>query len=277
MRRPFIVLDEHWYWRENLLMRLLWPVARLIACNATFLIVPGIRAKKFWDFVGIPKRKVRVVNFDASILEPEEKHVKLSSKIRSVLNNKKIILYFGRLVKRKGVDFLIRAFAKLSKDDKDVVLLIAGEGVERGNLQRLCKELGLDGRVYFMGFANQDDKAAYFLACDIFVCPSITLGMPEIWGIVVDEAISLGKPVVVTTAVGSAYDLVRHGVNGYIVPEKNVDALCKAIKLILSDKNLRISMGKASKKLSEKITYRAFRSLDESIKSALLRTVPYMQ
>jgi glycosyltransferase involved in cell wall biosynthesis len=66
-------------------------------------------------------------------------------------------------------------------------------------------------------------------------------------------------------------------VNGYIVPEKNVDALCKAIKLILSDKNLRISMGKASKKLSEKITYRAFRSLDESIKSALLRTVPYMQ
>jgi len=254
-------------------MRILWPVARLIARNSTFLIVSGIRAKKFWDFVGIPRDKTKIVHFDVSILEPEEKHVKLSNEIRGTHSNKKIILYFGRLEKRKGIDFLIRAFGKFCWENEDVVLLIAGEGEARGSLQELCKEIGVDNRVHFASFVNEGDKAAYFLACDVFVCPSITLDMPEIWGLVVNEAMSIGKPIVATTAVGSAYDLVKHHLNGYVVPEKNVNALYEAIKTIISDEKLRANMGTASQDIiKQKFTYyHALEGFNEAIESALLR------
>lgn len=272
LAKPVIIVDEHWYWEENFLMRLLWPVVRLIALDANVLIVSGLRAKEFWRLAGIPKERLRLVNFDVSILELDEKHIKLADEIRKSHDNKKIVLYFGRLEKRKGVDFLIKAFSELSKEDLDVVLLIAGEGTEKESLQRLCKEMGLNDRICFAGFIDEENKPAYFWACDVFVCPSITLEMPEPWGIVVNEAISLGKPVVATTAVGCVPDLVRQGVNGYVVPEKDTEALHKAVKLILSDESLRIAMGKASKEISAETNYcSVFKALDESIKSVVLK------
>lgn len=271
MKKPLLVLDEHWYWRRNLLMVILWPIVRLIACNATLLIVSGIRSRKFWEIAGVPNEKIRIVHFDISLIEPEERHVNLSNKIRKSLGNKKVLLYFGRLVKRKGVDILIRAFAELSEEDPDLVLIIAGKGEERKPLVRLCEELGVDGRVHFAGLVDEDDKAAYFLSCDVFVCPSITLDMPEIWGLVVNEAMSIGKPVIVTTAVGSGDDLVKHNLNGYIIPENSVSALYGAMKTIISDEKLRNNMGKASREIVEqKFTYHhALESFNKAIDSVL--------
>lgn len=246
LRKPLILIDEHWYWQRTLPMRFLWPVARHIACVANALVVSGARSKKFWETASIPAEKIRIVYFDVNMLKVEGRHIKLARQIRESFGQRKIVLYFGRLVKRKGVDILIRAFARYLKDSKDAVLLVAGEGPEKDNLQKLCRELGVDDKVCFVGFVDETDKPAYFLASDIFVYPSITLGMPEIWGIAVSEAMSVGKPVIVTTALGCATDLVRHGVNGYVVPEKDEVALYKAIKLILIDKGLRVAMGRAS-------------------------------
>jgi glycosyltransferase involved in cell wall biosynthesis len=270
LRRPLINFDEHWYWQKTLPMMLLWPIARLIARHS-YLIVSGIRAMKFWTSVGVPSERMKIVHFDTSILEVEERHISTAKRLRESLKAEKVILYFGRLIKRKGVDYLIRAFAKLVREYDNVVLIIAGEGDEKKNLQNLCRMLNVEDRVHFVGFVKEEDKATYFLACDVFVCPSITLGMPEIWGIVVNEAMSAGKPVIVTTAVGCSSDLVRHGINGYIVPEKNVDALYKVLKLVLGDENLMINMGNASKRIiNECFTYSCvFRSLQESIETVL--------
>ena len=276
LRKPLIVLDEHWYWQKTLPMSVAWPVAKFIARNSV-LVVSGKISRNFWKLVGLPDRELRIVYFDTSSLKPEARHRLAAGKIRNVFH-KKIVLYFGRLVERKGVVFLIKAFADISKEDKDVVLIIAGDGEERGNLEKLSRDLGLSEKVYFTGFVSEDDKVSYFLACDLFVCPSITLGMPEIWGIVVNEAVSLGKPVVTTTAVGSAFDLVKHGVNGYVVPEKNVAALYRAIKTILNDANLRTSMGQASEKLSKNFTEdKVSESFGKTIESTLLRIVPPME
>jgi glycosyltransferase involved in cell wall biosynthesis len=216
---------------------------------------------------------MKIVHFDTSILEVEERHISTAKRLRESLKAEKVILYFGRLIKRKGADYLIRAFAKLVREHDDVVLIIAGEGDEKRNLQNLCRMLNVEDRVHFTGFIKEEDKATYFVACDVFVCPSVTLGMPEIWGIVVNEAMSASKPVIITTAVGCSFDLVKHGVNGYIVPEKDVDALYIALKLVLGDENLRIKMGEASKRIiNECFTYSCvFRSLQESIETVLKR------
>jgi glycosyltransferase involved in cell wall biosynthesis len=275
LRKPLVVLDEHWYWQKTLPMRVLWPIAKLVA-GTSVLVVSGSLSKKFWGIAGLSSEKIKVLHFDSSLLKPQVKHVLLAEKIKTQFS-KKIVLYFGRLIKRKGVDFLIKAFADISKEKKDVVLVIAGKGEERGNLEKLCKDLGLCNQVYFAGFVNEDDKVAYFLACDVFVCPSVTIGMPEIWGIVVNEAVSLGKPVVTTTAVGSSVDLVRHGINGYVVPERNVEALYRAIKIILDSEKLRVSMGKASEKIAEKFTYSLVsKGLGETVESAMKKAVPYV-
>jgi glycosyltransferase involved in cell wall biosynthesis len=270
LRKPLINFDEHWYWQKTLPMRLLWPIARLIA-HHSYLIVPGIRAMKFWTLADVPSERMKIVHFDTSILEIEERHISTAKRLRESLKAEKVILYFGRLIKRKGADYLIRAFAKLFREYDDVVLIIAGEGDEKRSLQNLCRMLNVEDRVHFVGFVKEEDKATYFLACDVFVCPSITLGMPEIWGIVVNEAMSAGKPVIVTTAVGCSSDLVKHGINGYIVPEKDVDALYRALKLVLGNKDLRINMENASKRIiDECFTYSCvFRSLQISIETFL--------
>jgi glycosyltransferase involved in cell wall biosynthesis len=269
-RRPLIFFDEYWYWRKSPLMRLLWPIGRLIACHS-YLIVPGIRSRKFWALAGVPSERIKIVHFDTSVLIVEEKHISAAKRLRESLKAEKVILYFGRLIKRKGVDYLIRAFAKLVMEHSDTVLIIAGEGEEKRNLQKLCRMLNVEDRVHFAGFVKEEDKPTYFLACDIFVCPSVTLEMPEIWGLVVNEAMSVGKPVIVTTAVGCSSDLVKHGVNGYIVPEKDADALYKALKLFLENENLMINAGKASKRIiNECFTYSCvFRSLQEVIEASL--------
>jgi len=130
LRRPLINFDEHWYWQKTLPMMLLWPIARLIA-HHSYLIVSGIRAMKFWTSVGVPSERMKIVHFDTSILEVEERHISTAKRLRESLKAEKVILYFGRLIKRKGVDYLIRAFAKLVREYDNVVLIIAGEGDEK--------------------------------------------------------------------------------------------------------------------------------------------------
>ena len=81
--------------------------------------------------------------------------------------------------------------------------------------------------------------------------PSITYGQADCWGYVVNEAMCCGKPVIATNAVGAAFDMVKDGKNGFIVPEKDADALYKAIKKIISEPELGRNMGLESKRIIE--------------------------
>lgn len=249
LRKPLLIFDEHWYWRENLLMKLYWPISRLIARHSTCLCVPGNLARKFWISAGLPAEKVRIIRFDVSTIKPEKKHYEMVKKLRSELGNKKVILYFGRLIKRKGIEYLIKAFYRLQREYKDVVLIIAGDGPERKNLRALCEYLGLNKTVYFTGFVKEENKPIYYMLSDVFVCPSITLEMPEIWGLVINEAMSVGKPIIATSAVGAAYDLVNNGINGFIVPEKDSISIYKALRKILASQKLCKKMGENSRKI----------------------------
>jgi len=248
LRKPIIIKDTHWYWPDTLPAKLFWPIARFMVKHANLFLCSKIVAQ-YYRSSGISPR-VKEAPVYASVINYNHEDVLRAKKLREKIGRKKIILYFGRLVRYKGASYLIRAFAKLLKESDDIFLIIAGEGPEKERLKKLCNELKLKN-ILFTGYVKHKDKPMLFLACDIFVHPATyekPEKAPEEWGLVINEAMSVGKPVVITTAVG-AKEIVRQGVNGFIVPPANADALYRVIKVLLEDDELRMRMGEMSKEI----------------------------
>jgi len=150
-----------------------------------------------------------------------------------------IVLFVGRLVPYKGVDVLLDAMAGLN-----AVALIVGEGPQRASLEAQAHRLGVASRVRFVGSVTDQELASLYRACDVFVLPSVT--RQEAFGVVQLEAMAAGKPVV-STDLGTGVGWVnRHGETGYVVPPRDAGALREAIQRLLTDPDLRRSMGEAA-------------------------------
>lgn len=256
LRKPVIIRDTYWYWsNEPLLNSILWPISRFAARHANAFAVDSQRVRKFWILSGLSEKPIHLGHYYVSKIEISDRDLALAKRVRAESNARYVILYFGRLVKRKGVEYLIKAFSNLSREYHDIALLIVGDGPERSVLEKLCKDLGTDN-VVFVGAVTEEDKPAYFLSGDVLVYPSVSLGAMEEWGLAVNEAMSLGKPVIVTNVLGSAYELVKPGFNGYVVPEKDVQAIYNAIKKLHDDPLLGTRMGENGRKtIDEDFTY----------------------
>ncbi len=157
------------------------------------------------------------------------------------LREKKIVLFVGYLFRQKGVDYLIKAFKELKGDD--LLLIIAGAGPEEDNLKSLAERAG---NIIFPGYIEGEEKGKYYSSADIFVLP--TLG--DVWGWVVNEAMSFGLPIIVTERAGCSPELVKD--NGIIVPARNVEALKGAMQKLLDNDRLRRQMGRKSKEYIKK-------------------------
>jgi glycosyltransferase involved in cell wall biosynthesis len=243
LRKEIVISDTFFIWSESIRARLFWPLSKYISSHATILAVPSVRVKSFWEATGISSGKIRISNPFVSVIKTSQKSLVEADRIKQKFGYKKTVLFTGRLIKEKGLEYLIRAFEGFS-NSKDVGLLIVGDGPDRDRIETLTRKLKLTN-VSFVWRANErEDITPYFMLCDVFVLPSITVRCHEEWGLVVNEVMSVGKPVVVSSSVGSAYSLVRDGVNGYIVPEQNSRAIFEAIKKLIDNDDLRLKMGK---------------------------------
>ncbi len=121
-------------------------------------------------------------------------------------------LYSGRLVHWKRVDLLIKAFSAVAPGMPEWDLLIAGGGVEEGNLRALVPP-ALEGRVTFTGFLQMPEVRCCYHLSDVLVHPSSF----EPWALVINEAAAAGMAIIATDITGAAVELVRNGVNGYLV------------------------------------------------------------
>jgi len=271
LRTRILLQETHWYWPKTLAARLSWPVNLWLVHRTTVLIVPGRRVEAYWQSAGIRPNMIHVVPFYTSAVEISAETTYSAGKLRKRLVKDTILLYFGRLIKRKGINYLIEAFAKLKKEIPNTALIIAGDGPELDNLQRQCANKGLNQDVVFTGMVKESMKPAYFIAADIYVYPSITLETPEEWALGVVEALSAGKPVVATFATGCALDAVWNGVNGYVVREKDSRALYDTIRNLVINADLRRQMGLKSRVIFERhFTYsEAVRAFLCSIRLAL--------
>lgn len=249
IRKPIILWSEEWGWKDNSLKRKIsLDVTKVIAKYSNGLIVPGSNHKEYFQSLGVSTNKIFIVP-NVSDMVNEGMDGKIGNKME--ITDKKVVLYVGRLLKRKGVEYLLKAFAEVKNEFGDVVLVIIGDGVHAKELKLLAENLGISDSVFFVGQVENEKLPNYYDLCNICVVPSINHKMKDPWVFVVNEAMYFSKPVVVTDAVGAAFDMVKNGINGYIVPEKNVNELFKALKNILSDQELELKMGKESKRIIE--------------------------
>jgi glycosyltransferase involved in cell wall biosynthesis len=152
------------------------------------------------------------------------------------------MLYCGQLIERKGLRVLIDAFMDVAKEFPDVELVLVGEGPLRSPLiERLPAEV--KNRVVFAGFQPVHRLPSYFAQADLFVLPSLHDG----WGVVVNQALAAGLPVICSNAVGAAADLVTPGQNGFVVSPGDSAELAAAIRALLSDRDRRIEFGRNSR------------------------------
>jgi len=256
-RKKFIFMTEFWYWQDTSIIRkILNRFTKVVVKNSDSIVAMGTNAYRSCIELGIQKEKVFMhpqCAVDYSGLPVFNLRAKYN------LEDKKIILFLGRIVKIKGLDYLIESFSRLELDDKDVFLIIAGDGPDRVKYEILAKELGVKN-ILFTGRVSKKEISSYYNACDIFILPSIFYKQSyEPWGLVINEAMAFSKPVIATNAVGASVDMIEDGYNGYIVEEKNVYELYNSMKKILVNNEKIRLMGKKSRKIfDEKNNYGTF-------------------
>lgn len=143
-----------------------------------------------------------------------------------------VILFASKLRRQKNCHDLLDAYKNLVSDWANgplPYLLIVGDGEERAALEEQARVNGLDG-VHFCGFRNQSELPAFFDLSSVFVLPA----RHEAWGLVVNEVMNAGKPVIISNDLGCQPDLVTNGVEGYVFPVGDVDALTEALRKILA-------------------------------------------
>jgi glycosyltransferase involved in cell wall biosynthesis len=156
--------------------------------------------------------------------------------------------YVGRLKKYKGVDLVIRAFARLS--DPSATLEIAGAGDYRPALEALARSLDLGGRVRFLGFISEAEKLALLRRAW-----AVALASPkEGWGLTNVEAEACGTPVVASNSPGIR-ESVRDGETGFLVRHGDIEALATAFRRLSASRDLVSSMGMRARAFAETFTW----------------------
>jgi glycosyltransferase involved in cell wall biosynthesis len=257
-RKKILYWSEIWDWRRTSVRDILTrPLHRLVIACADGFIVPGTRHRDYLlDRGARPDRIFLVPN--AGNISCSAEDLVLAGHLKETygITTGKVVLYVGRLKTRKGVDYLVRAFSSIAGDRPGVRLVIVGTGPIAGGLEDLARGLGVRDHTIFTGYVPDRLLPAHYLIGTVCVVPSITTCMAEPWALTVNEAMACGRPVIVSDAVGAAPDMVINGHNGFIVPERDTEALSAALRTILDDPALEERMGRRSREIiGEFFTY----------------------
>ena len=206
---------------------------------------------------GIPRESIRVVHpgVDSAHLTP-------AAGSRSPTP---LFAYLGRLKRYKGVDLVLRAFARLAHPEAR--LLIAGTGDYRPALERLASSLDLGARVQFLGFISEDEKLALLrrVWAMAFASPK------EGWGITNLEAAACSTPVVASDSPGLR-ESVRDGETGFLVPHGDIDAMAAALDRLAASRDLVESLGASGRRFAETFTWERSARLTEEHLASLTGT-----
>ena len=159
-------------------------------------------------------------------------------------------LYLGRLKRYKGVEFALRALARVRMQRADVTLDICGQGDDRPRLERLAAELGLGPAVRFPGFVSEEEKRRLLRQAWAVVFPSPKEG----WGITNVEAAACGTPAIASDSDGLR-ESVRDGVTGYLVPHGDVPALAGRMLSLANDPAQVEQLGRAARGFAESLSW----------------------
>ena len=238
--------------------------ARLIAQHSS-----GIISNSSWHLtrilqLGVTGKKTAVISYptDVSAYRPLTSGVDSLRRYYGFTKDNLIVLAVGRLVYKKGFDYLIRAMQYIRKKYPHVRLVIGGEGDLRKIWENLAERLDVADVVLFIGTIKRDEIISYYNLADIMVAPSIVDKYGNVDGgpVTAFESMACGKPQIVTNVLGVA-DVMKDGVNGFIVRQKDTRALANALERLITSTDLRKKMGEANKRLVQ--TYLSTKSIGE--------------
>lgn len=207
---------------------------KLLLAGSDSVIVPGTASTQYVERLGARPERIAVAPnaVDMRFFSAHRRDT------RSPVARCKF-LYVGRLHSTKGLDTLLDAWRLLRSHLAN--LTIVGDGPARSHLARRVTLEGLSS-VHLTGHLNREALAAEYASADVFVFPSLS----DPWGLVLNEAMAFGLPVVTTPAPGAVYDLVTDGWNGFVVPPKDAVALAESMKELAADPIRRAEMGHRS-------------------------------
>jgi glycosyltransferase involved in cell wall biosynthesis len=190
----------------------------------------------------IPVSKVAILN--NAIRQPDCERVNRGEVLKrfGVKNESRLVVSFGRLTRQKGYDLLIESFKQVVAEIPDAVLLIGGEGEEKGRLAEAVKLAGLGEHIRLPGLVHEVHEV--LASCEVYVSSSRCEGLP----MTLLEAMAHGKPMVATN-VGGNSEVVHDGVTGILVAPEDSDSLAKAIIRMLKDDEFRKKAGVAASAL----------------------------
>jgi len=197
------------------------------------------------------KRYRGKIKITPNFVDPQKYNPQIDAKdLRKKLapGGEKIILFVGRFVPYKGLEYLIDAFKIILDKQVDAKLVLVGSGELEEKLKKQVSGFGLDDSVVFAGRVGDDSLAKYYAACDVFALPSVTRA--EAFGIVLAEAMACGKPTVTTNISGMPYVV---GEAGLTVEPRNPKALSEALIKLLSDEELAVDDGVLGRRRVEEL------------------------
>lgn len=208
---------------------------------------------------------VRTLTKQEIIIIPNGVDLKHYVSAEKILSSKKTILYVGRLETRKGVEYLLKAFAELRKGRDDVCLQIAGSGVKKQQLEKIVEQYKIPD-VEFLGFVSEEQKLDLLQQADLYCSPAL---YGESFGIVLLEAMATGTPIVAGNNSGYASVMLGRGRLSLVTP-KNTEDFTQRLELLLYDEELRELWNKWAQKEVKKYGFsRVAEAYEATYKTAL--------
>ena len=248
-KKKFILWQTLWYHPRTFFHTLSFPLLQYIWRHSDALVTYGEHGRDYLLSHNVPRDKVFIAwqavdnaLFNRPIEEKEKNAIRTELRVEG----KRILLFVGQLIPVKGLEYLIDAYKLMNR--KDTVLLIVGAGPLEKTLKERSRELP---DVRFLGYRKQQELPGLYSVASALILPSVTMAdVKEAWGLVINEGMNQGCPAVVTDAVGAGVGgLVRDGVNGFVVPERNAQALSSALTRILADPSLEAVLRKNAREI----------------------------
>ena len=227
-------------------------VKKLLFKKATGCFSSGTSATKYFLKYGVSLDRIFKHNFSSLekkdiISAPLTKDEKDDIKRQLGIPNKKTAIAVGQFIKRKGFDSLLLAWSLLK--NRDSQLIIVGGGKERAKYEKIIKKNKLSN-VILIDYLPKDELKKYYLASDFFVLPT----HEDVWGLVVNEAMACGLPVITTNKCNAGIELVQNCINGYIVLDGDLSDLAIRIDYLFKNEKLALEMSKNNLNLIKEYT-----------------------
>ena len=212
-----------------------YKIKKRFLSKIDFFITYGSKATEYIKYFGIDENKIITgcntvdIEWFYSNLELIKKDPRFKEFFIKYKNKIKL-LFVGRLIKYKGLEKLLNIIAKFN--NPSIHLFVLGDGHDKEYLMNYSKNIGINNFVEFLGYIQKKDMPFYYSLSDYFIFPTFL----DPWGLVVNEALACGVPVLSSIYAGATYDLIKEGINGFAFDPKDEDGFLIKMKRIINYK-----------------------------------------